>query len=138
MLPYDCGAVEGATLVEDPFVVVFPAAHAFPRQHGVRPQNLSSVELLLLKDGPACASTRSRPVIFRMAPGRLRRPLPTLVQMMDNGLGTTILPRLAVDARLHLGTNLVTRLLLSSSQFDPVREEQGEMRSLTCTIGMVN
>ena len=39
--------------------------------------------------------------------------LPTLVQMVDNGLGTTLLPRLAVDAGLLQGTNLVTRPLLS-------------------------
>src|SRR5262245_8898757 len=33
--------------------------------------------------------------------------------MVDNGLGTTLLPRLAVDAGLLQGTNLVTRPLLS-------------------------
>jgi LysR family hydrogen peroxide-inducible transcriptional activator len=32
--------------------------------------------------------------------------------MVDNGLGTTLLPALAVDAGLLIGTNLVTRPLL--------------------------
>ena len=40
--------------------------------------------------------------------------MPTLVQMVDNGLGTTLLPTLAIDAGLLRGTNLVTRPLLNS------------------------
>jgi LysR family hydrogen peroxide-inducible transcriptional activator len=45
--------------------------------------------------------------------------LPTLVQMVDNGLGTTLLPTLAVNAGLLQGTNLVTRPLLAD---EPARE----------------
>jgi LysR family hydrogen peroxide-inducible transcriptional activator len=41
--------------------------------------------------------------------------LPTLVQMVDNGLGTTLLPTLAVDAGLLTGTNIVTRPLLPNA-----------------------
>jgi LysR family hydrogen peroxide-inducible transcriptional activator len=39
--------------------------------------------------------------------------------MVDNGLGTTLLPTLAVNAGLLLGTNLVTRPLLAN---EPARE----------------
>jgi DNA-binding transcriptional LysR family regulator len=49
----------------------------------------------------------------RLTEGFEATSLPTLVQMVDNGLGTTLLPRLAVDAGLLQGTNLVTRPLLS-------------------------
>ncbi len=45
--------------------------------------------------------------------------LPTLVQMVDNGLGITPLPELAVDAGLLRGTSLVTRPLASE---EPGRE----------------
>jgi LysR family transcriptional regulator, hydrogen peroxide-inducible genes activator len=45
--------------------------------------------------------------------------LPTLVQLVDNGLGTTLLPTLAVDAGLLLGTSLVTRPLLGD---EPARK----------------
>ena len=38
--------------------------------------------------------------------------LATVVQMVENGLGTTLLPTLAVEAGLLHGTNLVTRPLL--------------------------
>jgi len=45
--------------------------------------------------------------------------LPTLVQMVDNGLGITALPELAVDAGLLRGTSLVTRPLAAE---EPGRE----------------
>jgi LysR family transcriptional regulator, hydrogen peroxide-inducible genes activator len=38
--------------------------------------------------------------------------------MVDNGLGTTLLPTLAVDAGLLLGTNLVTRPLLTNEAYE--------------------
>ena len=41
--------------------------------------------------------------------------LPTLVQMVDNGLGTTLLPMLAVDAGLLHGTDIVNRPLDSDA-----------------------
>jgi len=40
------------------------------------------------------------------------------VQMVDNGLGTTLLPTLAVDAGLLLGTSVVTRPLLRTGPKD--------------------
>jgi len=72
--------------------------------------------LLLLKDGH-CLRDHAL-AVCRLADRRLTEgfeatSLPTLVQMVDNGLGTTLLPRLAVDAGLLQGTNLVTRPLLS-------------------------
>jgi LysR family hydrogen peroxide-inducible transcriptional activator len=73
-------------------------------------------DLLLLKDGH-CLRDHAL-AVCRLADRRLTEgfeatSLPTLVQMVDNGLGTTLLPRLAVDAGLLQGTNLVTRPLLS-------------------------
>ena len=41
--------------------------------------------------------------------------LPTLVQMVDNGLGVTLLPTLAVDAGLLHGTDIVIRPLRSDA-----------------------
>jgi LysR family hydrogen peroxide-inducible transcriptional activator len=37
--------------------------------------------------------------------------LHTLVQMVDNGLGTTILPKMAIDAGILNGTDVVARPL---------------------------
>jgi LysR family transcriptional regulator, hydrogen peroxide-inducible genes activator len=114
-LPYDCGAVETVTLFEDPFVVGLPREHLLAKEARVKPERLWREDLLLLKDGH-CLRDHAL-AICRLADRRLTEgfeatSLPTLVQMVDNGLGTTLLPKLAVDAGLLQGTNLVTRPLL--------------------------
>jgi LysR family transcriptional regulator, hydrogen peroxide-inducible genes activator len=109
-LPYDCGAVETMVLFEEPFVVALPSAHPLANETRVKAQRLWCEDLLLLRDGhclrdhalSACRlADRSRTEGFEAT------SLPTLVQMVDNGLGTTLLPALAVNAGLLLGTNLV-------------------------------
>ena len=115
-LPYNCGAVATVIMFEDPFVVGLPRDHLLAKETRVKPERLSREDLLLLKDG-RCLRDHAL-AVCRLADRRLTEgfeatSLPTLVQMVDNGLGTTLLPRLAVDAGLLKGTNLVTRPLLS-------------------------
>ena len=114
-LPYDCGPAEIFILFEDPFVVGLPSTHPLAAADRIKPQHLWREDLLLLKDGhclrehalEAChLAKRSATDSFEAT------SLATLVQMVDNGLGTTLLPRLAVDAGVLLGTNLVTRPLM--------------------------
>jgi len=114
-LPYDCGPVEVFTLFEDPFVVGLPGEHPLARAERIKPQQLWQQDLLLLKDGhclrehalEAChLADRNARESFEAT------SLATLVQMVDNGLGMTLLPTLAVDAGLLRGTNLVTRPML--------------------------
>src|SRR5262245_4299380 len=115
-LPYDCGAVETVILFEDPFEVGLSRAHPLTKETAVKPQSLWHEDLLLLKDGHCLrdhALSACHLADRRMTEGFEATSLTTLVQMVDNGLGTTLLPRLAVDAGLLQGTNLVTRPLLS-------------------------
>jgi LysR family hydrogen peroxide-inducible transcriptional activator len=114
-LPYDCGPVEVSILFQDPFVVGLPSEHPLAQAERIKPQELWRQDLLLLKDGhclrehalEAChLADRSTMASFEAT------SLATLVQMVDNGLGTTLLPTLAVHAGLLLGTNLVTRPML--------------------------
>ena len=114
--PYDCGAVETTILFDDPFVVCLPSNHPLANEGAVKPRRLWDADLLLLKDGhclrdhalSAChLADRHRTEGFEAT------SLPTLVQMVDNGLGITLLPWLAVEAGLLLGTSLVTRPLLA-------------------------
>ncbi len=117
-LPCDCGAVETAVLFEDPFFVAFPQGHALLNETSITPQQLACENLLLLKDGhclrehalAACSLAGGR-----RTEGVEATSLPTLVQMADNGLGTTLLPALAVEAGLLRGTSLVTRTLISDN-----------------------
>ena len=115
-LPRECGAVETVILFEDPFVVGLPRGHPLSKEAGVKPQHLLAEDLLLLKEGN-CLRDHALAALRRLADRRLAEfeatSLPTLVQMVDNGIGTTLLPTLAIDAGLLLGTQLVTRPLLS-------------------------
>jgi LysR family transcriptional regulator, hydrogen peroxide-inducible genes activator len=100
-LPRECGAVETAILFKDPFVVGLPRGHPLTKESGIKPQNLWGEEVLLLKDGH-CLRDHALGALRRLAHRSVAEfeatSLPTLVQMVDNGLGTTLLPTLAVDA----------------------------------------
>jgi LysR family transcriptional regulator, hydrogen peroxide-inducible genes activator len=121
-LPYDCGNVDSATLFDDRFLLALPPDHPLAKERRVDPERLRSEEVLLLRDGHCLRehalsvcdlADRRRTEAFEAT------SLPTLVQMVDNGLGVTPLPELAVDAGLLRGTSLVTRPLASE---EPGRE----------------
>ena len=116
-LPYNCGAVETVVLFEDPFVLGLLQTHPLAKEERVNPQRLLGEELLLLKDGH-CLRDHALSVCHfadRHLTERFEATsLTTLVQMVDNGLGITLLPTLAVNAGLLSGTNMVTRPLLTN------------------------
>jgi LysR family hydrogen peroxide-inducible transcriptional activator len=121
-LPYDCGNVESAPLFDDRFLLALPPDHPLAKERRVDPERLRSEEVLLLRDGhclrdhalSVCGlANRRRTEAFEAT------SLPTLVQMVDNGLGITPLPELAIDAGVLRGTSLVTRPLAAE---EPGRE----------------
>lgn len=113
-LPYACGDVERAELFDDNLLVAFPpgAADALPEK--VKPAAIDETKLLLLEDGHCLKdhilSACSRPEL-RAEAAILGTSLHTLVQMVDNGLGMTLVPEMAVEAGLLAGTNVVARRL---------------------------
>jgi LysR family hydrogen peroxide-inducible transcriptional activator len=113
-LPYACGEVERAELFEDAFLVAFPpgAADALPEK--VKPAAIDETKLLLLEDGHCLKdhvlSACNRPEL-RAEAAILGTSLHTLVQMVDNGLGMTLVPEMAVEAGLLAGTGVVARRL---------------------------
>jgi LysR family hydrogen peroxide-inducible transcriptional activator len=113
-LPYECGNVETRILFEDPFVVALPHDHALAKERSIAPSSLATPELLLLQDGH-CLRDHALAACSQAGPqyGAVveATSLPTLVQMVDNGIGMTLLPELAVDAGILRGTRLVTRPL---------------------------
>lgn len=110
-LPYDLGGLEAEPLFDDPFVFCCPHDHALANAPVVPPDRLARESLLLLQDGhclrqhalAACGIRRTMQVDPFEATSLL-----TLTQMVDNGLGVTLVPRLAVDAGLLKGTDLKT------------------------------
>lgn len=115
-LPYDCGAVEIESLFDDPLVAALPSWHPLASEPSIKPEMLSE-DLLLLKDGHCLRdhALSACSLAGRLTEGFEATSLPTLVQMVDNGLGTTLLPSLAVEAGLLNGTDLITRPLRSDA-----------------------
>jgi LysR family hydrogen peroxide-inducible transcriptional activator len=116
-LPCNCAAFETEVLFDDPLMVGLPAWHPLAIQPQINPADLAS-DLLLLKDGHCLrehALSACNVADPRNTEGFEATSLLTLVQMVDNGFGTTLLPKLAVDAGLLQGTELVTRPLRSDT-----------------------
>ncbi len=108
-LPYDCPDAESADLVDDPFRLVAPKDHAWASLAEVDSRRLAEASLLLLRDGHclrehALAACRlaDRGQIDAFGATRLY----TLVQMVENGLGVTLMPQVAIDAGILRGTRL--------------------------------
>ncbi len=111
-LPYACGDVEADPLFEDRLYMAYPADEA-PPAHAT-PATIDESRLLLLEDGHClkdhALSACNRPEL-RASAAMMGTSLHTLVQMVDNGLGVTMLPEMALDANILANTGIVTRPL---------------------------
>jgi LysR family transcriptional regulator, hydrogen peroxide-inducible genes activator len=108
-LPCDCGNVERRVLFQDPFKVAMPSRHPLAVGKAVDLEQFRHEGLLLLKEGH-CLREHAL-AACRLADRRQSEPveatsLHTLVQMVDNGLGITLLPQLAIDGGILKGTTL--------------------------------
>jgi LysR family hydrogen peroxide-inducible transcriptional activator len=109
-LPYEnCRNLEARALFQDPFKVALPNGHPLAAGKAVDIEQLRSEELLLLKEGH-CLREHAL-AACRLADRRQVQPveatsLHTLVQMVDNGLGITLLPQLAIDGGILKGTTI--------------------------------
>jgi LysR family transcriptional regulator, hydrogen peroxide-inducible genes activator len=112
-LPFACGEVDAAKLFDDRLLVAFPPdAGRVPAS--VPPSAIDPAKLLLLEDGHClkdhALSACNRPEL-RAEASILGTSLHTLVQMVDNGLGMTLVPEMAVDAGILEHTGVVARPL---------------------------
>src|SRR3569623_2101964 len=113
-LPFGCGEVDNAPLFDDRLWVAFPAGEAPPAESEIVPQSIEEDRLLLLEDGHClkdhALAACNRPEL-RAEATMLGTSLRTLVQMVDNGLGVTMLPEMAIAAGILEHTGLVARAL---------------------------
>lgn len=113
-LPFACGEVDKADLFDDKFLIAFPPGAAEALPDAVTPAAIDEERLLLLEDGHCLKdhvlSACNRPEL-RAGAAILGTSLHTLVQMVDNGLGTTLVPEMAVNAGILEGTRIVARRL---------------------------
>ncbi|MEO6581523.1 MAG: hydrogen peroxide-inducible genes activator [Sphingomicrobium sp.] len=118
-LPYGCGEVDAAPLFDDPLFVAFPRGEA-PAGAVVDVAAIDEGRMLLLEDGHClkdhALSACNRPDL-RAHAAMMGTSLHTLVQMVDNGLGVTFIPSMAIDAGILDGTNVDARPLQSDHGF---------------------
>lgn len=112
-LPYACGEVTAQPLFEDRLFVAAPEGEP-PAAPVVRPGEIDETRLLLLEDGHClkdhALAACNRPEL-RAEAAMLGTSLHTIVQMVENGLGVTMLPEMALKSGILANTHIVARPL---------------------------
>jgi LysR family hydrogen peroxide-inducible transcriptional activator len=118
-LPFNCGDVDSAMLFDDPLFIAFPRGEA-PAGHDVDVGTIDENRMLLLEDGHClkdhALAACNRPEL-RAHAAMMGTSLHTLVQMVDNGLGLTFVPGMAIEAGILSGTGVDARALRSAHGF---------------------
>lgn len=118
-LPFPCGEIDSVALFEDPLFVAYPRGEA-PAADVIDAASIDENRLLLLEDGHClkdhALSACNRPELRAQA-AMMGTSLHTLVQMVDNGLGLTFVPGMAIEAGILSGTAVDARRLESEHSF---------------------
>jgi LysR family hydrogen peroxide-inducible transcriptional activator len=121
-LPYGCGEVEAEPLFDDALWVAFPPGEEGGSARAITPGEIDQDRLLLLEDGHClrdhALAACNRPEL-RAEAAMLGTSLHTLVQMVGNGLGVTLVPQMALEAGILEGTGVTVR---------PLKAEHGYRR----------
>jgi LysR family hydrogen peroxide-inducible transcriptional activator len=111
-IPFAAEGVQSMHLFYDEFVLAYPAGHPLGKARSLHTRNLAGQDLLLLEEGhclrghalAAChLSSASLSVPYQAT------SLNTLVQMVANGIGITLLPGMALETPILAGTDVQTR-----------------------------
>jgi len=118
-LPFACGEIDSTPLFDDPLFIAYPNGEA-PRGAAVAAADIDETRLLLLEDGHClkdhALSACNRPEL-RAHAAMMGTSLHTLVQMVDNGLGLTFVPGMAIAAGILAGTGVDARPLRSANPY---------------------
>ena len=113
-LPYACGDIDSTELFTDPLYIAYPPNHHGKLPAKVTPADIDGHQLLLLEDGHClkehALGACNRPEL-RSEASMMGTSLHTLVQMVENGLGVTMLPKMAIDAGLLEHTHIIAKPL---------------------------
>jgi len=101
-LPVEDAEIESMRLFDDPFLLAVPAIDRRPENVRVSQHDIDTKRLILLEEGHClrdqalalCASTYRDAALGATS-------LATVMQMVANGYGITLLPRVAVDVELR-------------------------------------
>lgn len=113
-LPFATGEVEMEHIADDRLYVAFPKDDPRDPPDSVPASMIDEGRLLLLEDGHClkehALAACNRPEL-RASATMIGTSLHTLVQMVNNDLGLTMLPEMALDAGILSGTEVVARPL---------------------------
>ena len=113
-LPYPIGEAAYEEIEDDRLFAAFPEGQPGNLPDEVDPAMIEEGTLLLLEDGHClkdhALAACNRPEL-RASATMIGTSLHTLVQMVDNGLGVTMLPEMAIDAGILHETSVVARPL---------------------------
>ncbi len=117
-LPFATGEVESETICRDDLYVAFPKNDPRDPPAAIEPGMIDEGRLLLLEDGHClkehALAACNRPEL-RASATMIGTSLHTLVQMVDNGLGLTMLPKMALDAGILRDTEVIARPLKTAN-----------------------
>src|SRR4051794_17579422 len=142
-LPFACGDADSAPLFDDPLFIAYPFGEA-PSAPSIDASEIDEERLLLLEDGHClkdhALSACNRPEL-RAHAAMMGTSLHTLVQMVDNGLGLTFVPGMAIEAGILTGTDVDARPLRSDYPYRRIAliwrrssPREGEFRMLAETL----
>jgi len=117
-LPYPVEAAYTHELFSDPFVLAHPVGHALEKRSVIKPRDLRGHDILLLEQGhclrshilDSCNLTNSQISLTFEATS-----LHTIVPMVANGVGITLLPKMAVDKGILKGVSGVATKAFSAA-----------------------
>lgn len=118
-LPYDTNQFHAEPLFEDELVLCLPAEHKLTSKQSIPVVDLKQQDVLLLEDGHCLRDQSLR--ACKLQTSDLRIPyqatsLNTLVQMVVNNVGITLLPQMAVKANITHDTDAKTRPLATNKK----------------------
>jgi LysR family hydrogen peroxide-inducible transcriptional activator len=105
-LPYPMTNVTTHHLFDDPFVLAYPARHPLGKVHQLRTRDLKGHDILLLEQGHCLRDQALEACKLQSTQISLAfeaTSLHTLVPMVANGIGVTLLPRMAIDSGIISG-----------------------------------
>lgn len=115
--PYDIRGMRSKLFAEEPFYVAMPSNHRLTRLENIPTDQLPVEELMLLMEGhclrehalSACAlpTTQQRSTVQGTS-------LYTLIEMVANGLGITLIPKMALDSDMINNADVDIRPLESN------------------------
>jgi len=121
-LPFDVGDAEIEHIADDALFVAFPPDDPRDPPDRIAPEMIDAMvgggRLLLLEDGHCLrdhALAACNRAELRASASMIATSLHTLVQMVENALGLTMLPQMAIDAGILDGTNVVARPVASET-----------------------